>query len=53
MHADVTCICTCTVRHSVIARVLTFYMDIRVYVNHLISISAYFSCQNFVGARPL
>ena len=28
-----TCICTCT--HSVIARVLTFYMDILVSVNNL------------------
>ena len=43
MHAHADADVFVLVRHSVIARVLTFYMDI----------SAYFSCQNFVGARPL
>ena len=43
-------ICTCTVfRHSTCINILHGYIC----KLPKISISAYFSCQNFVGARPL
>ena len=49
-----TCICTCTyVRHFVIARVLTFYMNY-ICKSPKISISAYISCQlRLCGCMPI